>query len=88
MRRLTSAETRALMSRAVTIYRASLETRNFDFEAYGDTAESAKRVLREGCQKHVMEYRLIQADFDEVYGGEVVVTPIMLGRCYRDREAL
>jgi hypothetical protein len=88
MRRLTHAETRAIMHPPRTIYRAQLETRNFDFEAYGETAEKAALTLREGCRKHVTEYRLIQADFDEVYGPEIRVMPIALGQCYRDREPL
>ena len=43
---------------AKIVYRAELLTRNFDFEAIGDSDFMARKALREGLERHAKQYKL------------------------------
>jgi hypothetical protein len=45
-----------------TIYTARVESRNFSFEAYGETPHEAMDVLRRALRKHASEYRVDNVD--------------------------
>ena len=40
----------------MTIYKASIETRNFEFIAYSDTAFGAENTLKNTFIKHIKQY--------------------------------
>jgi hypothetical protein len=71
-----------------TVYRAALDTRNFEFEAYGETDEAARHALAEGLERHVAQYRLDGPAFREEVADDIVVRLVELGRAYRDREPI
>lgn len=68
-------------------YKARLETRNFEFEALGPTAASARKVLREGLRKHEQQYGLLAGALEDMEP-DIEVEPFEVGVCYRDREAV
>lgn len=67
------------------IYRASVDTRNFSFEAYGHTRSSALVCLRQGLFKHAVKSIIhpAKAWVDEV-AGDATVTIYKFGEVYRD----
>lgn len=67
------------------LWQATLETRNFSFEAYGATEDEALSALKAGCTKHAKQYQ-IEDGFASVE--QVAMREISIGTCYRDREAL
>lgn len=68
-----------------TVWRASLSTRNFDFEALGSDMADAHDALLAGLIAHAREYRL-SADWFAEYVDDIAVREIRLGVAYRDRE--
>src|SRR5690606_19746669 len=72
-------------SKAVEMFKATLETRSFLFEAYGRTAEDAHKALTKGLLVHTEQHHL-REDWYEGY--DTTVVPLALGNCYRDNQAL
>lgn len=67
------------------IFKATIETRNFTFEAYSETQQEAVEALRTGLERHVAQYP--QED-GEAMEGIATLTFRKLGACYRDGEEL
>lgn len=70
------------------IYKAELETRNFSFEAYGETDQAAIYAMNEGLEKHAIQLRIVVGDFIRSVEDDIIVRQIDLGRAYRDREPI
>ena len=70
------------------LFHATLDTRNFSFEAYGSTEAEAREAMRNGLAAHVRAYRLIQSDFDAEYADHITVRAVALGAAYRDGERI
>lgn len=69
------------------MFKASLETPRFNFEAYGSTEREAMDFMRLAWGKHRRQYGPGVARFAE-YEEDVQVMEIQLGGMYRDGEAL
>ncbi|MCP3475128.1 hypothetical protein NLM33_32920 [Bradyrhizobium sp. CCGUVB1N3] len=71
-----------------TIYKAELHTRNFHFEALGDSVENARGALIAGLIKHGQQYR-IKADWWSEYVEDLTVVEFELNApALRDREEI
>jgi hypothetical protein len=71
------------------LFRASFDTRHFDFEGYGTTAEEAVEVCYAGWVKHGQTYRPGEPiDPDYVSKDDIGVYEIQIGEAYRDREPI
>lgn len=68
------------------IYRATLTSRNFRFEAYGDSESSAKNVLIDGLVLHAKQYNLPRDWYVGHY--EIEVSGFEFCRAYRDDQPL
>jgi len=63
-----------------------IETRNFDFIAFGRT-EEVKEVLRGAWRRHCEEYSDATITFDELLdGGSVTTYEARTGMCLRDHQ--
>ena len=71
-----------------TIYKASLETQHWDFEAYGSTAMVAERALHRGIEEHCRRMAIAPRTFKQEFRDSIVLACIEMGACYRDREKL
>lgn len=69
------------------LYRARLETRHFEFEALGTTRAHARNTLRSGLRKHERQYGMRLGAMTP-FESDIDVTPLDIGVCYRDREAV
>jgi hypothetical protein len=65
--------------------RATLDTRNFCFEAYGQNRADACAVLIEGLNRHATAYQL---PVDWFCSDDIEYLEIQIGRAYRDCEAI
>jgi hypothetical protein len=71
------------------LFRAYFDTRHFDFEGYGATAEEAIDVCYQGWVDHCAHYRPgVPIDVDYVQRDEIGVYEIRVGHAYRDRESI
>lgn len=70
------------------LFRASIDTRNFTFEAYGFTESHVQDRLREGLHKHAEQYDLSFEWVQEMMAGDISLLPITMGDSFRDRERL
>jgi len=70
-----------------TIFRATLETRSFHFEAFGSDHDSAWAALVQGLKRHGKQYR-IAADWFGEFIGDIEVTELALDVAYRDRQVI
>lgn len=69
------------------IFRATLETRHFSFEAFGKTVSEAADLLERGLMAHAKAYRMTgaeTADFVRTSMADLNVETIRLGECTRD----
>jgi len=66
---------------------ATLETRSFSFEAYGDDHDSAWGALVQGLSRHGQSRGLPGNWFADCLG-DIHVRPVTLGAVYRDREPI
>lgn len=65
-----------------TIYRATLDTRHFAFEAYGATEDGARRAIDAALAAHADQYRLPSPGwFDD---DDIHVYPVVIDAGYRD----
>lgn len=69
----------------ITLHRARLETRNFEFEAFGYSKIQAETALVAGLAVHAKQHRL---PWDWFNLEDVQFTEIGTGFAYRDREPL
>ena len=73
-------------------YKAMFDSRNFQFEAYGENETLAREHLKKGLNNHAKQYQ-IPNDWWHEYGGDIYVVEIEIGRpdfnsCYRDNELI
>ena len=68
-------------------WRATLDTRNFSFEAFGEDHDSAWGALVQGLARHGRTYQLPPEWFGE-YLSEIEVREIALGTAYRGPELI
>jgi hypothetical protein len=71
-----------------TIFQATLETENSDFEAFGTTRLQAKAALAAGIRRHCERYQVSIRDFRRPYEGETRIREIILGVAYRNGQTL
>lgn len=69
------------------MWKATLETSHFDFEAYGRTESGARTVLLNGLRAHGRQYGCAKAWYRE-YIADVQTQEIVSGVCYRDRDLI
>ena len=67
--------------------KASLETRNFSFCAYGMTTSHAMNALIRGLKQQAKDYG-IESDWFEEYSEDIQCHYIKLNRAYRDSEII
>lgn len=67
--------------------KASLETANFSFEAYGSTTSHARKALERGLAAHAEQYNLAP-DWWHFMEGDITTRYLGLCQCYRDGEAI
>lgn len=65
--------------------RATLDTKNFSFEAYGQNRADACAALIEGLNRHAATYQL---SADWFCSGDIEYFEIQIGRAYRDSEII
>lgn len=71
------------------LFRAYFDTRHFDFEGYGRTAEEAIDACYQGWLDHCAHYRPgVHIDVDYVKRDEISVYEVRIGHAYRDREPI
>ena len=68
------------------------DSRNFQFEAYGENETLAREHLKKGLNNHAKQYQ-IPNDWWHEYGGDIYVVEIEIGRpdfnsCYRENELI
>ena len=69
------------------MFKASFETRNFHFSAYGTTHSHAENALKRGLLQHAKDYG-IDPDWWEEFACDIQIEQIMLNRAYRDYELI
>ncbi len=68
-----------------SIWIATLDTRSFSFEAYGDSHDAARAALMRGLARHAEVYRLSPDWFEP---GNIEVRGAAFGAAYRDRQLI
>jgi len=71
------------------LFRAYFDTRHFDFEGYGRTADEAIEVCYEGWRRHCRTYNP-NATIDPAYVSrdDISAYEITVGNAYRDRDSI
>lgn len=69
------------------MYKAIYDSRNFTFEAYGETEKVAIASMKVGLRNHAKQYG-IELDWFEPYIGDIYTVEFALGSCYRDSEKI
>ena len=69
------------------LFKAEVETPNFQFEAYGRTVDAAEAALKRGWEAHLREYRGATMTW-QILLHDVVVREVRVGSAYRDGEEL
>lgn len=73
----------------MSLFRAYFDTRHFDFEGYGETADEAVEVCYSGWLEHCKALRReVAIDPDYVSRSDIGVYAIVCGKAYRDREPI
>jgi hypothetical protein len=67
--------------------KATLQTSNFEFVAYGQTVAHATNALRRGLVKHGEQYGLA-GDWFADYEGDIFTSYFDLNKAYRDNEQI
>jgi len=71
------------------IFKASLQTHKFEFEAYGENEDELIKILERGVRKHCKQYKVNVEDFWKEYPKkEIQITQIYLNKAYRDYEEI
>ena len=71
----------------IKFYKATLETRHFSFEAFGEDDLAALAALNEGIAIHCKQVKIDLATFTKDHP-DIHVGPWLMGRAYRDGEPL
>lgn len=71
----------------MSIFIATLDTRHFSFEAYGNNEDEAKAVLESALRKHAKQYSL-QPEWPDAMIDGCEVREVAVGLGYRDREPI
>jgi hypothetical protein len=74
-------------SESKTMFKANYQSRNFSFEAYGETEKVAIASLKLGLKNHAKQYD-IPPNWWKEYGEEIYTNEIALGSSYRDNEKI
>jgi hypothetical protein len=69
-----------------TIWRVSMQTSHWEFEAFGRTRLEAEKAFKAGAREHAHQCRL-PARWVAEGGFDVRTDEIVLGSCLRDNEA-
>ncbi len=69
------------------IWVATIDTRSFSFEAYGDSHDSAWGALVQGLHRHGRTHGLGPTWFADMLG-DINVRGVTFGAAYRDRELI
>ena len=67
--------------------KATYESRNFTFTAYGQTTAHAVNALKRGLDQHTRDYDL-DPDWWHQFKNDIVTEHIQPNRAYRDSELL
>lgn len=67
--------------------KATYESRNFTFTAYGQTTAHAVNALKRGLDQHTRDYDL-DPDWWHRFENDIVTEHIQLNQAYRDYELL
>lgn len=70
------------------LYRAQVETRNFDFEGFGSSALLARRALKAGLERHAEQYGLTDPKWVDETLADAFTIKMVAGKAMRDREEL
>lgn len=70
------------------MYKLSTDTRNFSFEAYGNTEEEATAAMRAGLEVHRNQCPSIKPEWVDEIIADANLTHIKAGQCYRDNDVL
>lgn len=70
------------------IFVASVDTRSFSFEAYGQTEDKAMDALKIGLEKHKSQHPTVGKYWVTEVCGDANVREVAFGTCLRDREIL
>jgi len=76
------------MANRKSFWVATLETRHFNFSAYGETASDARTALRATWQAHRREFRGRNVAPWSDFKDDVCVREFALGAGYRDGEMI
>jgi hypothetical protein len=67
--------------------KASLDSPNFSFTAYGQTTSHAVNALKQGLAQHAIDYELDNGWWHK-WSNDIYTEHIQLNRAYRDSELL
>jgi len=70
------------------IFKASLQTRKFEFEVYGENEDEIIKILEKGVRKHCKQYEVSVDEFWKEYKRDIQITQIQLNKAYRDLEEI
>jgi hypothetical protein len=70
-----------------TIFRATLSTRHFSFEAFGKTHDSTWGALVQGLNRHGRQYELPVNWYGDMIR-DIEVTELAIGGVYRDNQEI
>ena len=68
---------------SIKIYCAKYESRNFTFEAFGQSKEEAIKTIHRGLSEHAKQFGL-SPDWWKVYENDLYVQEFKTGFSYRD----
>ena len=66
------------------VYFAHYDSRNFSFDAFGQSAAEAKKALLDGLKEHAYQYASRIEDEHWWYDEDIWVEERTMGCCYRD----
>lgn len=76
------------MENKAKIFKASLQTRKFEFEVYGENEDEVINILEKGVRKHCKQYEVNVNDFWKEYKQDIQINQIHLNKAYRDYEEI
>jgi hypothetical protein len=71
----------------MAMIKASLDTTNFSFTAYGESESHAVNALKRGLDQHTTDYGCDNGWWHG-YSNDIVVEHIELNKAYRDHELI
>jgi hypothetical protein len=71
----------------MAMIKASLDTTNFSFSAYGESESHAVNALKRGLDQHTTDYGC-DVGWWHSYSNDIVVQDIELNKAYRDYELI